>query len=110
MKRRTALRNIGLGLSAGLVLPPWLSSCSPEDPGPEIQYDGTIAIIGAGAAGLYVADILQSKGLKVVIYEASDRVGGRIRSIRQFDENPLSNSYPIELGAERVLGEDSIWA
>ena len=110
MKRRTALRNIGLGLSASLTLPAWLSSCGTEDPGPEIQYDGTIAIIGAGAAGLYVADILQSKGLKVVIYEASSRLGGRIRSIRQFEENPLSNSYPIELGAERILGEDSLWA
>jgi monoamine oxidase len=110
MKRRTALRNIGLGLTAGLALPTWLSSCHTEEPGPEIEFDGTIAIIGAGAAGLYVADILQARGLKVVIYEASDRLGGRIRSIRQFEENPLSNAYPVELGAERVLGGDSLWA
>src|SRR5690349_9031924 len=100
MKRRAALRNIGLGLSAGLTLPSWLSSCSPGDPGPEIEYEGTVAVIGAGASGLYVADILQSKGIKVVILEASDRLGGRIRSIRQFEDNPLSNAYPIELGAE----------
>jgi monoamine oxidase len=110
MKRRTALRTIGLGLTAGVALPSWLSSCSPEEPGPEIEFDGTVAVIGAGAAGLYVADILRSKGVNVIIYEASSRLGGRIRSIRQFEENPFSNSYPVELGAERIIGSDSIWA
>lgn len=110
MKRRTALRTIGLGLTAGVALPSWLSSCTQEDPGPEINFDGTVAIIGAGAAGLYVADILKTKGVNVVVYEASSRLGGRIRSIRQFEENPFSNSYPVELGAERVIGSDSVWA
>lgn len=110
MKRRTALRTIGLGLTAGVALPSWLSSCTPEEPGPEIEFDGTIAVIGAGAAGLYVADILKSKGVNVVVYEASSRIGGRIRSIRQFEENPFSNSYPVELGAERIIGSDSLWA
>ena len=99
MKRRIALRTIGLGLTASVALPSWLTSCSPEDPGPEINYDGTVAVIGAGAAGLYVADILRSKGVNVVIYEATLKLGGRIRSIRQFEENPFSNSYPVELGA-----------
>ena len=110
MKRRKAIRNIGLGISAGLTLPTWLSACKEEDPGPEIKYDGTIAVIGAGAAGLYVADILQTKGLNVVLYEASNRVGGRVQSIRQFEDNPLNSDFPTELGAERILGTDSVWA
>jgi monoamine oxidase len=110
MKRRTALRTIGLGLTAGVALPSWLSSCSPEEPGPEIEFDGTVAVIGAGAAGLYVADILKSKGVNVVVYEASPRLGGRIRSIRHFEENPFSNSYPVELGAGRIIGSDAVWA
>lgn len=110
MKRRTALQKIGLGLSAGMTLPAWLSSCGPEDPAPEISYDGVVAIIGAGAAGLYAADILQSRGLQVVIFEASGRLGGRVRSISQFENNPLSNTNPIELGAERVIGSDSLWS
>lgn len=110
MKRRKAIQNIGLGISAGLTLPTWLSACKQEDPGPAIKYDGVIAIIGAGAAGLYVADILQTKGLKVVLYEASNRVGGRVHSIRQFEENPLNSDFPTELGAERILGTDSVWA
>jgi monoamine oxidase len=110
MKRRTAIKRIGLGLSAGLAAPAWLSGCQSKDPGPEIEYDGVIAIVGAGAAGLYVADILQTRGLRVVIYEASARLGGRVRSIRQFEDNPLNSDFPTELGAERVLGTDSLWA
>ena len=83
MKRRIALKQIGLGVSAGLVLPSWLTACKEEeDPKPKIEYDGVVAIVGAGAAGLYVADILQSSGVEVIILEASNRVGGRIRTLK----------------------------
>lgn len=91
-------------------MPAWLSACKEEGPGPEIQYDGVIAIIGAGAAGLYAADYLQTKGLKVRIFEASDRVGGRIRSARIFDDLPIEPDFPVELGADRIAGTDSLWA
>jgi monoamine oxidase len=79
-----------------------------------------VAVIGAGAAGLYAAHYLITKGIKVTVFEASDRVGGRVRSLRR-TETPspgliiptdirLSNDFPVELGAERILGTDSIWA
>jgi monoamine oxidase len=112
VKRRKALKTIGWGASAGLALPflSGLTSCSDKDPGPEIQYDGIIGIIGAGAAGLYAADILQNKGVKVKVFEASDRVGGRIRSIQLFDDSRVQTDFPIELGAERIHGSDSLWA
>lgn len=110
-----------MGVSAGLVLPGWLSSCKKdEDPKPEIDYSGVVAIIGGGAAGLYAADILQAKGISVKIYEASDRLGGRVRSLSLFDkptqsllfdpENLLSSDYPTDLGADRILGSDSVLA
>lgn len=38
----------------------------------------TIAIIGAGVAGLRAAEVLLEKGYGIVIYEARDRVGGRV--------------------------------
>lgn len=38
----------------------------------------TIAVIGAGVAGLRAAEVLLEKGYEVVIYEARDRIGGRI--------------------------------
>lgn len=112
MKRRQALKSIGLGASASVVLPLFstLQGCDEKEPGPEVNYAGTVVVIGAGAAGLYAADILNSKGIKVRILEASDRVGGRIRSIRSFDDAPVKTDFPIELGAERILGSDSIWA
>lgn len=121
MKRRKALKNIGLGISAGLVLPTWLSACKKdEDPKPEIDYPGVVAIIGGGAAGLYAADILHAKGINVKIFEASDRLGGRVRSLGIFDkptasllfdpENLLSSDYPTDLGADRIFGSDAVFA
>lgn len=38
----------------------------------------SIAVIGAGVAGLKAAEVLLEKGYDVVIYEARDRIGGRI--------------------------------
>ncbi len=107
MDRRKAIRSIGVGLSAAVVLPPWLSACDPKDPGPLIKYDGVVGIIGAGAAGLQVADFLKAQGIAVKIFEASDNLGGRVRSIRQFQNSPLLTDFPVELGADRVLGSDS---
>ncbi len=119
MKRRHALRHIGAGLSAGFVLP-WLTSCKDDEVNPAIKYDGTVGIIGAGAAGLFAGDYLIDKGIKVEILEASERIGGRIRTLRSYDafgpglwynkRTNLSNDFPTELGADRILGKDnSIW-
>jgi monoamine oxidase len=104
-----------------LVLPSWLAACSSdENPQPQIKYDSVVAIIGAGAAGLYAADILQANGVKVIVLEASDRVGGRVRSLKTSDKPsqsllftspaPLSNDFPVELGADQVIGSDTIWS
>ena len=41
-----------------------------------------IAIVGGGIAGLNAALTLQDKGLASTVYEASDRVGGRMHSDR----------------------------
>jgi monoamine oxidase len=52
-------------------------------------------VIGAGLAGLNAAGILESQGLKVHIVEASDRVGGRLRTGRLGD-------FQAELGGSEV--------
>jgi phytoene dehydrogenase-like protein len=41
---------------------------------------GPIAIIGAGAGGLYAAMILKDLGLDYQIIEATNRCGGRVRT------------------------------
>lgn len=113
MKRRKAIQQIGMGMAGGLFLPSLLTRCAPNDPGPEINYAGSVAIIGAGAAGLYAADILRSKGIKVTLYEAGTQIGGRVKSLRNqpvtdYPNIPLmSSDFPLELGADTFIGTDS---
>jgi monoamine oxidase len=110
VKRRQAIRHLGVGFSTAVVGASWLSSCKKEDPIPEIQYDGTIVIIGAGPAGLYAADILQTKGLNVTILEATNQIGGRVSSLRNQENLPYQSiaDFPVELGAEYWQGNDSV--
>ena len=37
-----------------------------------------VCIVGAGVSGLRCADMLPEKGVKVTIFEARDRIGGRV--------------------------------
>jgi monoamine oxidase len=54
-------------------------------------------VVGAGFAGLAAADALAREGLDVIVFEASDRVGGRVWTDR------LANGSIVERGAEFVL-------
>src|SRR5512136_2892785 len=54
------------------------------------------AIIGAGITGLTAAFYLQRRGVPVTVYEASDRVGGAIQSLR-------AQGYPAEFGPNTIL-------
>lgn len=61
--------------------------------------EATIAIIGAGISGLRCADILLRSGAKVKIYEARDRIGGRIHQI------PFGG-HLVDLGANWIHSPD----
>jgi NAD(P)-binding Rossmann-like domain len=52
--------------------------------------DFKVGIIGAGAAGLYTAMILQDLGIQYELLEANKTVGGRLRT-HHFGEKP--NDY-----------------
>ncbi len=56
----------------------------------------SVAIIGAGIAGLTAAFYLKRKGVPVTVYEASGRVGGVIQSLRQ-------NGWLAEFGPNTIL-------
>ncbi len=58
-------------------------------------------MLGGGLAGLAAARVCAEAGLSVVVLEASDRVGGRIRTVRASSED---GKEVIELGAEFVHG------
>ncbi len=55
-----------------------------------------IAIIGAGITGLTTAFELQSRGLECTVYEASDRVGGVIQTIKE-------EGFLVECGPNSIL-------
>jgi phytoene dehydrogenase-like protein len=56
-----------------------------------------VAVAGAGLAGLAAADELARAGHSVSVFEARDRVGGRVWSRR------LDNGAVVEMGAEYIL-------
>lgn len=58
-------------------------------------------IVGAGAAGLQAGRLLQERGLRILVLEARDRIGGRI----------WTRPDGLELGAEFLHGKPEItWA
>jgi monoamine oxidase len=56
-----------------------------------------VVVVGAGFAGLAAAEALAAGGAEVTVFEARDRVGGRVHSGR------LDNGAVVELGAEFIL-------
>lgn len=56
----------------------------------------TVAIIGGGITGLVAAYRLREKGLAATIYEAGDRVGGVVQSVRR-------DGYLAECGPNTIL-------
>ena len=57
-----------------------------------------ILIIGAGMSGLVAASLLKEAGHNVTIYEATERVGGRVFTKR----TPFINGDYLEVGAMRI--------
>lgn len=80
-----------------------LENCQPKAPYAERKYEGQIAIIGAGAAGLYAGYLLEQQGANYTIYEAAEQIGGRIRPLKGVAD------FDIELGAEKIRGSKSVW-
>jgi monoamine oxidase len=64
-----------------------------------------VLVIGAGMAGLAAARVLAERGLRVLVLEAQERVGGRLLSQR------VEGGGVVELGAEFVHGRaEELWA
>src|SRR5882762_4455228 len=70
--RRNMLRLLGVGAAGALI--PVVSQVAPQ-PG---RVDAIV--VGAGMAGLTAARKLRRSGKKVVVLEARDRVGGRVKA------------------------------
>jgi monoamine oxidase len=94
--RRAFLRELGKVASLGLAsttLIPWRPALGARRP-PSVD----VAIVGGGIAGLACADTLQEAGVNATIYEARNRLGGRIWSLGGAFPGPIE--FPGEV-AER---------
>jgi monoamine oxidase len=73
----------------------WLFSSIMSEIAP--AFNGTVCIVGAGAAGLTAGYTLKQRGIEnIIILEASSTLGGRIRKVQDFA------SFPIDVGAEWI--------
>lgn len=115
MQRRNFIKN-SLAALPMLFLPPMLLAGCKKDCPPNGK---TVVIIGAGISGLAAAKKLKQKGFTVIVLEAQDKAGGRIRTNRSlgvaFDEgaswihgprrNPLKG-LAADAGATTYLTND----
>lgn len=62
----------------------------------------TVVVVGAGPAGLMAARHVSKMGVKVVVLEARQRVGGRVHT------DTTSLSAPVDLGASIITGGASL--
>jgi monoamine oxidase len=75
-----------------------------------MEYD--CLILGAGLSGLYAALQLQQRGLRCVVLEARERLGGRILGVNPYDETRFDlgptwlwpEFQPLIAGLTRTLG------
>ncbi len=89
MQRRRFINYTLTKLPLLVMTPTLIASCGKE--GNNIKQNGkTVIVIGAGIAGLGAAQKLKQKGFTVVVLEAQEKAGGRIRTDRTlglpFDE------------------------
>jgi monoamine oxidase len=87
--RRSFIKNTAV-ISVGSLLTNKLFAATGNKP--------TVAIIGAGAAGLTAAYYLQQHNISFTVYEASERCGGRMYSAR----NWIDDNTATDLGGEFV--------
>ena len=86
--QRSAAGTAWLGLGAS-----GLASCGRQAP--------RVAVVGAGLAGLNAAYILKKSGVIATVYDASERVGGRILTAR----DAVGTGFAAELGGEFIDGK-----
>lgn len=99
MQRKEFLRLCAL-LGISIPMQPLLASCKSSDA--PTNFQGSVLIIGAGAAGLTAGHLLQQRGIDYTILEASGAYGGRMKRTSSFVD------FPIPLGAEWLHVEKGV--
>ncbi|TMF98716.1 MAG: FAD-dependent oxidoreductase [Chloroflexi bacterium] len=102
LTRRDFLKAAGVAAGAALVPSPVFAATIKLSPS-----QGRIAIVGGGIAGLNAALTLQDAGITSTVFEASDRVGGRMHSDTTSWLNAQTSEHCGELidsGHKTILG------
>lgn len=79
----TISRRHFLSISASLLAAPAMMSPAA---GQSVSSDVDVAVIGAGAAGIAAARKVAAAGRSYVLLEASNRIGGRARTVTAFGQ------------------------
>lgn len=54
-----------------------------------------VVIVGGGIAGMVAATLLAEQGFKVELYELANELGGKAKSLRTKDGNPIEHSHRV---------------
>lgn len=103
---RRAFLKATLAASAGLLLSgPAYAAARASQPGKGKR----IVVIGAGFAGLAAAHELHALGYDISIFDARDRLGGRVLSFNAANKNEFIPGRNIEGGAELIGSNHPAW-
>lgn len=100
--RREFLRKTTLGVGAVAISAKALFTSGCRG-GTARRRDASIAIVGAGMAGLMCARTLEKAGHRATLYDAQNRVGGRMWTQRELPGGQL-----LELGGELIDTEHTV--
>lgn len=97
LTRRSLLQAVGA--SGALSLTPSLVRAAQR----ARSLDADVIVIGAGLAGLQAAILMQDEGARVLVLEASSRVGGRVRTLDDVEGRPEAGGSEVGSGYARTL-------
>lgn len=76
-----------------------LTACTATKP----KFDAQVIVIGAGLSGLYAAMLLEDEGKDVLVIEADNRIGGRMKTLRHQDGVTEGGGQQIGASYARIL-------
>ncbi|KJH69460.1 flavin monoamine oxidase family protein [Aliterella atlantica] len=97
LKRREFIWGLGLSALSSSLLQDNLVGAN------NTQRSPSVLVLGAGLSGLYTALLLERAGVKVVVLEGRDRVGGRVYTLDNLPGKPEAGGQGFSERYQRLL-------